>query len=206
MTLAQSKLEAEFAKIMNPDDPGFVGFPLIDDGLGGVDILASRQASAQNWATAYNTYALDAVDASGDTFLAPPDPGNFANALSFATMDPASLAAEFGVAFIAYWTGVTFAIGALLNPATEPCASVGGTGIWSVEQISAVSLVTSIGLIASLASELAINSEDGAAKAASIAGFFHTATTTEVAVLITGLDTTSPPSGPLPITNFCQIF
>jgi hypothetical protein len=52
--------------------------------------------------------------------------------------------------------------------------------------------------------EFAILQEDGSAKATALANAFHTATTSAVMVLITGLDTSVPT--PLPITNTCTIF
>ncbi len=192
--LSQTILENEFSKLMDPNDLLFIGHP------------ATKAGAATNFAAAYDTYAQDAEDASGDTFLLAPVASNFEDALTFNTNTPADMAAEFGAAFLAYWSGVTFSIGSLLNPTTEPCPSVGGTGVWSVEITSVITAITNTGLIAQLTSEFTTLSIDGATKAVDIAAIFHTATTIEVLALISGLDTTPTPSGPLPITNICTIF
>ena len=76
--------------------------------------------------------------------------------------------------------------------------------VWASETTSVVSVVNSNPLEIALAAEFRNISTDGAAKAEAFATIFHKATTEDVTVLITGVDTTSPP--PLPITNTCTIF
>lgn len=198
MTLSQSTLETEFRKIIDPDFASFGGFP------GSISEAQSR------WATAYDTYASAATDISGDSVASKNKPG-FQSALAFLQNNSyAQAAADFRTAVETYWTGATFAVGALVAGTGSPCPNVGGNSIFGTETTSLVTAILS-GVMATfqtgLVSEFTSVSDNGAAKAAALAALFHTATTTGFQVLITGLDTTPPGSGgPLPITNTCTIF
>ena len=193
MTLVQGTLESQLSLFMDSSAPGFTTFPV------------TSQAAAALWAAAYDSYALAATDASGDGLLAASRAG-FEAALSFPlTATPVSAAAELAAAFLAYWAGATFAVGQLLSPATEPCPSIGGNGLWSVETTSVVTAASSNPLELELFGILSLPSNSAGSKIEDIASAFHKATTTDVTVLITGLDTTPTPTGPLPITNSCQV-
>lgn len=196
MALDAAALKAEILKIIDPEDPDFVGWP------------ADAAAAAANWAAAFDTFAVDAEDASGDALVA----GNAAGfesavAAGFAALTAAGAAAGYGLGAIAYWTAAAFAVGTLLDPLTEPCASVGtGTGIWGIEATSVVTVPLSTALVAALTDEFGVLSEDPDAKAEALADAFFDSTTSEITVLISGTDTTPPPAGPLPITNTCTVF
>lgn len=194
MALSQTKLRDEFRKLTDPNFGSFAGYP------------ASAAAAAASWATAYDTYARDAVDASGDAVVTVNKPG-FQSALTtalLASTTPQAAAAGFANAFTAYWTGAVFAVG-LLPPPAGPCANVGGNGIFGAEVSSVVTVVNAAALQSALATEFQTLSGNGNTKAQALAAIFHSATTTGVTVLISGLDTTPPGSGPLPITNTCTI-
>jgi hypothetical protein len=186
MALDKAKLKAELLKILDEEDPGFLGFP---------DNAAD---AAANWAAAYDTYAADAEDVSGDA-VASVNKAGFESALIFADSNvPAAAAGEFDLAFVNFWTGGTFAVG------TPPSSGVGGNGTFGVELTSAVTVAAPGVLLAALTPIFAENEADQTpdAKAGKLADAFHDATTTAVTVLIAGLDTTPPASGgPLPITN-----
>lgn len=203
MALDQAKLKTEILKLIDPENPAFVGHP--EDGA----------TAAENWAAAYNAYALDAEDASEEAVSSVNDSG-FEDAIKSGlegdpgpppvpgSSTPAEAAAAFGAAFLAFWTGGIFAFGTPPNPLTEPCPSVGGNGIWGIEASSLVTAVVPAGLITLLTTVFADKTEDADAKADDLAAAFHTATTTGVTVLIAGTDTTAPT--PLPITNTCTVF
>lgn len=206
MALNKDTLKTEILKLIDPEDEDFVGYP------------EDAATAAENWAAAYATYAADAEDASGDALASASESG-FADAIESGlagdpeadppvpgSSTPAQAAAAFGAAFLAFWTGATFAVGTLLDPLTEPCPSVGGTGIWATEATSAVLAAVPAGLITLLTAEFAVNSDDPDTKADALATAFHTATTTAVTVLISGLDSTPPPASPIPITNTCTVF
>jgi hypothetical protein len=205
MALDQTKLRTEFAKVMDADDPAFVGFP---------DTTAQ---AADNWANAYHTYALDAEDVSGDSFLIPPVAANFSSTLAANLPPPltgtaALAAAAFEAAFVAYWTPVTFNILELIPPPpfVPACPNIGlGNNIWGVETTS-LPLVTPGVILASLTAIFLVNtppqSEDVQTKIDNMTNAFHTATTTAIIVTIVGLDTTPPAAGPLAISNVCTIF
>lgn len=202
MPLVKATLEAEIRKLIDPDDPLFSGWPPDTD-----------QAAA-NWAAAYDLYASQATDVSGDPVLTkfpnlfelklagdpgpPPEPG-------LPDSDEAAEAADiFDRAFVAYWTGAIFVVGVPPPPTGIPCPNVGGTGIFSVETTSVVSTVTSGMLKALLEIEFASKTGAGSDKAVALANIFDAVTKAAVLVLITGLDTTVPT--PVPITNTCTIF
>lgn len=191
MSLNQAKLKTEIMKLIDEETPGFIGFP--------TDLVTA----CQNWGNAYNIYALDAVDISGDKLLTSNLVG-FQNALAanlpVAEAGTSILAASaFDLAFISYWTAAVFSIGMI------PLGGIGGTGIFSVEISSVVSAITPNVLNNLLLPIFNLNSEDTDAKADSLATAFHTATTTAIFCLISGLDTSPPPGGPLPIINISTI-
>lgn len=195
MALSQPTLKAEFLKLMDQDDPNFVGWP------------ATQLQGVHNWCNAYNAYAMHATDVSGDTVFTTNLAGMIstlaANMPDPATGTPAAGAAAFDLAFIAYWAGAIFSVG-ILPVIPLVCPNLGGTTIFSVETTSVVVTVAPDTLKNLLAPELLILSNDADVKADAFATIFHTATTTAVTALITGLDTTAPV--PLPITNTCTIF
>jgi len=191
MALDKSKLETELIKMLDEAHDDFIGFP------------ADAAEAAANWAAAYDTYAADVEDVSGDG-IASANAAGFESALVFAdTNTPALAELEFDAAFVAYWTGATFSVG------TPPSSGVGGNGTWGVEQTSAVVACPPGALKAEITSILASNAKESAAsKAGKLATAFHNATTGgAIVVLIAGLDTTPPASGgPLPITNTDTVY
>jgi len=200
MALSQATLKTELLKIMDPDNPSFVGHP------------DNVNDAAANWAAAYDTYALNAADYSGDALASANAPGfetTLANMLPAG--DPggtaATAAAAFEAAFIMYWTGAVFAVG-IVPPPTGVCPNIGGNTIFGLEATSAVITIVPNILIPLLVAAWAnpLGTEDPDAAATIAASAFHTATTTAVFVLISGTDTTPPPAGPLPITNTCTVF
>jgi hypothetical protein len=191
MALNQSTLETKIRELIDPDYSGFIDHP------------NTKLEGVNNWATAYDIYALDAQDLSGDVLLTANKAG-FVSALLDNMPDPVygtsiAAATAFELAFVAYWTGATFAI--LHNPLpTLPCPNIGGTGTFSTETTSIVSSVIPDVLKNLLLVELSEVSSDGAAKAASLAAVFHVATISAVKVTITGADAEGTP-----ITNTCTI-
>lgn len=188
-----SKLHTELRKLADPDYSGFKGFP------------KSIPEARANWTQAYHAYASTAVDASND-MVATTNPAGFQSALVFTVPSEVPQGAQyFDMAFVAYWTGGVFAIGA--PPVGAPCPSIGGTTMFSTEITSLVTTVVP-NILAPLLAPIFANVDAKLAvsdRLQQIANAFHTATTTAVKVLITGLDTTPPPAGPLPITNLCGI-
>jgi hypothetical protein len=183
--LTSAKLEAELLKIIDKDDPGFLGWP------------TTVADAATNWGNAYHAYASKAEDISSDRVLTTNLSGfitAFTNGITGSTT-AAQAADAYEAAFVAYWTGATFDIGNL------PPWGIGGNGIFGLELSSVVNSITPNVLSNLLKVEFAILSSDAAAKASALAGQMHTATTTAVLVLISGTDTTSPPAGPWPIIN-----
>lgn len=200
MTLALSVLEAEIATLIDPDDPNFAPHP------------TTQALAATNWATVYDNYVQDtssfgaslAVDASGDA-VASASKSAMETALAVMSSDASGFVSKLGTAVTAYWTGATFGTATLgcLATGTCACANVGGNGLFGVKTTSVVSVVVSTAFEAALSSFLGSDRSHAAAITA-IASIFHTFTTTEVTVLISGLDTTMPT--PLPITNTCTVF
>lgn len=196
MALDVNKLKAELLKLIDPNDAGFVGYP------------ADTDEAAANWTAAYDVYSRDAADVSGDSVLTV-NPAGFEGAVRsglVSSVTPVQAATAFGNAFLSYWTGGVFAVGSLPATPTVPCPSLGGNLIWGTEVSSLVTAVVPAGLISLLTTEFAVNTADPDAKATALANAFHTSTTTGITVLITGLDTTPTPGGPLPITNACTVF
>jgi hypothetical protein len=188
VSLVASILEIKLRELVDPDFGGFLGFP--------PDVDAAGDA----WADAYDAYAINALDVSGDALVSANKAG-FAGVLKSGLgpgVPAAAAATIFDNAFVAYWTGAIFAIGAP-PPGTPPCPNSPASPM--VSEVSSVVLMVTAGLLAGLlATEFGLIGDDGAAKAAALAGHFHTATTTAVLVLITGVDAT-----PAPVTNLCTI-
>lgn len=186
MALNQALLKSELLKLFDETDPGFAGWP------------TTIVQAATNFANAYDKYAIQAQDASGEPPLSVNKAG-FETALMSIPVPEVGTAAVsaniFDQAFLAYWTGGSFTFG------IPPPTGVGGTGIFSVELSSVVLSVTPSVLGNLLLPIFSTYSAFAEPQADAIASAFHTATTTAVVVIITGLDTTPPPTGPLPITN-----
>ncbi len=194
MALSQAKLAGELSRFMDPEHPSFA-WP------------ASRSEAIQLWVDAYDTYATDAEDVSGDAVVTKYPAMFHAELVNRLTGSWSSAAAAlaFRYAFVTYWTGAVFAIGAVPAPG-GPCPNVGGNGIFSVEIQSVVTSVNGVNLRSALLALFDALTDDAGARIEAIAAAFHAATTTDVLVTITGLDTTPPPAGPLPITNVCRVF
>jgi hypothetical protein len=153
----------------------------------------------------YHDYAREAEDVSGEraTNL---DKAKFENALNLSRSRTArQFCKQLDRAFVAYWSGTVFAVGAPPTPTTA-CPNVGGTGVFSTETSSVVVSVTPEVLYRALLP--IITQPEGSAKvqADKMAKAFDEATKSAVAVLIQGQDTTPPPTGPLPIYNVCTVF
>lgn len=190
MSLSESILVTEIRKVIDSSHPGFLGF-------------GSEAEQKTRFTNAYDVYAAQAEDVSGDSVQTVNKAG-FEAALVFTVPGTAVAAAtSFVAAFTAYWTAATFAVG-LINPAPS-CPSVGGNLIFGVETTSIASIGVTAGLLAELTAAFSDTSETGEEKAESIAAAFHSATLSAVLVTIVGLDTTPTPAGPLPITNICTI-
>jgi hypothetical protein len=169
------------------------------------DGIANAQDAESRWTAAYDSYALDAEDVSGDMVTTTNRPG-FLSALDFGSWSSVQQAAQrFDDAFVAYWTGGVFAVGSLIAVPPGECPNVGGNGTWASETTSVVTAVVAGVLKGLLLPILRANSGTPESKAREMARAFHEATTTAVTVLITGLDTTPGPGGPLAITNTCTI-
>jgi len=154
----------------------------------------------------YHEYASQAVDASGDSLLSS-NPSGFRSALRFSGISKLEFASQMDTAMQSYWTGAAFGIGSLVVGTGVPCPNVGGTGLFSSEISSLVSVVTP-GVMrgALLADPLSLTRNNSMSAAVAFARAMHLATSSAVLVLIAGLDTTPPPGGPLPVTNTCHLF
>lgn len=178
---------------------------LVDIG-NGKDNLSSPLAASQ-WAQAYDSYARDAEDVSTDRVLSV-NSGALMAALNFeASRSAASLAQQFELGFVAYWTGAVFSVGIPPPPVPVTCPNIGGNTIFATEITSLVVSVVPGVMFSQLLPELSVarKGESVESRANAIAQAMHTATTSAVLVLITGIDTTTPPAGPLPVTNTCTI-
>jgi len=177
--------------------------------FGTPDSISSAAVGEVRWADAYHLYASDAEDISGDGVVSA-NRRKFLEILDFGGKKTAAETAQnFDRAFIAYWTGAVFGVGSLIVTPPIQCPDVnpGGSGVWASETTSVVVAVTQ-NILARLLRpifERSNESDTAYSKAQEIAQAFHEATTTAVFVLITGLDTTPGPTGPLPITNTCTI-
>lgn len=176
-----------------------------------LDIFANKgssrtvEAFEEQWADAYDSYARDARDVSGDSLLLA-SPTGFRRSLNFRSCSqPQHIANQFEMAFQAYWTGAIFQIGIPPSPIPIGCPNVGGNTIFGVELTSMVILVTPQVVFGQMYPEFSVadRGDSISARATRIAAAMHMATTTAILVLISGLDTTVPT--PLPITNTCRI-
>lgn len=192
MALLQATLKTRLLRLMNSESPAFVSYP------------TTLAQTAENWATAYDIYAQNAVDISDDALTTASKAG-FKNALIASLPEGAGTAAlaatAFENAFVAYWTGAVFSIGKL------PPGGVGGNGIFGLEISSVVTTITPNVLYNLLLAEFnkEIFETNMDTKSDTLATLFHTATTTAIIVTISGTDTTPPPSGPIPIVNVSPI-
>lgn len=190
--LTLATLQTSFVNMLDPDGGGFLGFP------------ATVNIAVDNFADAYDTYAVQAQDIAGNTLVS----GNKAGfTLALLTGLAGSITADaaaqaFDDAFVAYWTGAVFTV----LPGLLPPSGVGGNGIFGLVLTSAVTLVTTGNLKAQLLPEFNILSTDGVTKAASLATIFHAAAASSIIVTISGSDTTAPPAGPLPIINTNTVY
>ena len=193
MSLSESSLTDMFRKIMDPEHPEY-------------QLPETTDEAREAWADIYDTYAQNAEDVSGDAVTVTNRAGFKAALVFTSSTDPSAagvVASEFANAFLAYWTGGVFAVGTPPSPGAV-CTSVGGNLVWGVEASSLVTVVNPAILQASLTTEFGKNTVDGKVKSEDLAAIFHAATTGDISVLITGLDTTAPT--PLPITNTCTVF
>lgn len=171
---------------------------------------ATRAAAIAAWRDAYDTYAAVAKDRSDDAVTSK-SPSGFAGALSSGWSNAWTLgeaADAFVAACDAYWTGGVFAVGSMVpGTGSGSCQNVGGgTRIFALEQTSVVTVAVFTPRRPDFIDVFSDLTANGEQKAAEIADVFHYGTTTDVTVLITGLDTTPPPVGPLPVTNTCKVF
>jgi len=194
MALSQATLKAALLKVVDSENPAFVGFP------------STKEQVAENWTSLFcDTYAQSAQDISNDG-LESISRDAFKNALIVDLPEGAGTAAlastAFQNAFTAFWMSGIFKTGGL------PPDGIGGNGIFGVEISSIVTEVTPNVLYDLLLTEFSKTTfeTDMNVKADVLANIWHMATTTSVRVLISGLDTTPPGSGgPLPITNISFI-
>ncbi len=171
---------------------------------------ASRSEAIQRFTDAIVTaYSYKAEDISGDAVATLNEPGWLLALLSGLgpSWTAAAAAQGFGNAFAALWTGGAFAVGTPPAPGGE-CPNVGGTGIFSVENTSVVNSANGASVQADLLNCFNNLSSDGDAKMNEFATIIHnrSRSASSVSVLISGLDSTPPPGGPIPITNTCRVF
>ncbi len=198
MSLTKATLESEIRKVIDPTYAGFVGFS------DNPDETLRRADAASKWATAFDNYGQSVQNVNGDAALSGPNRAGFESALSFATLTEAESASEFGSAWSAYWTGLSFTPGvpSAINASVE-CPNVGGNLIFGIIASSLVTVVNSVPLIATLTGIFAEKSIEPAAKATALADALHNASISNVTVLTSGTDTSGPP---VAITNTCRLF
>ena len=163
--------------------------------------------AAAHWAQAFDTYGAQARNINGDGPLVPPNQIGFQAALTFLGPAPQT-ATEFAAAWAAYFAGLTFAPGPPGAVNAGPCANIGGNSIFGVIATSVVTVVNPAPLALALTAHFAtFLGTDSTAAADALASIFHnhTINVLNLAVLTTGLDTTPPAGGPLPITNLCGV-
>jgi hypothetical protein len=201
MALSKSTLEDEIRKVIDPSHEDFVGFSTAPEAS------VRRADAAEKWADAFDAYGRGVENVNEDTFLSEPNRAGFEAALTFETETAEEAATEFGNAWTAYWTGLTFVLGTpgAINGSVE-CPNVGGNLTFGVIASSLVTAVNSVPLVAALKSLFEAPSADPAAKAAALADALHNACVGQVTVLTSGTDTTPPPGGPIAITNTCRLF
>lgn len=199
MTLSLDTLKAELRKLTDPTDLDFVGFSADPDKS------VRRADAAAKWATAFDNYGQSVENVNEDTTLVAPNKLGFETALTFDTVSAVQIATEFGAAWTAYWTGVTFNAGTPDEINTPPlgCPNVGGNSIFGIIATSVVTAAVAAALILTLTAFFTDNtSTDPGARADELATILHNASTTAVVVLTSGSDT----GGPVPITNTCELF
>lgn len=170
------------------------------------EIVNTVENARRLWWEVYDVYARDAEDVSGDN-VAIVNSSGFLKGLRFSFQNNYLQAAyELDDAFRAYWRGATFNVGSLILGTPSGCQNIGGNGVWASEAASVVSSVRRRGLADRLVPVFRRQSEGANVEraAADIAGALHAATTQDVNVTITGLDTTIPT--PVSISNICTIF
>lgn len=182
-----------------------LSLPTLENGLLQIGLQTDGAAAAKAFTTAYVNYAKAATDVADNALVTSNQP-EFCAQLSacFATSNgtAAQAAAAFAAAFTAFWTGATFTSPGL--PA--PGLSVGGTGIMVTQISSAVAFVNPGYLQGRLFTLFSTADANTPERLAAFASCLHTATTTGVSVLISGLDATPPPVGPLPTINRGFVF
>lgn len=197
MALTLAALKAEILKLIDPENPGFVGY------------TNSYAVAAANWATAFDNWASNAEDDSGDN-PAVVFKALFQTALLSAWASSTTKedgAQSFADAVNDYWTGGIFSVGSLVPGTGNNCANVGaGTRVFATEATSVVTSVTTAAIYVLLLGEFTQYRTSMDAKAQALAeAFYNPITVGGVFVTITGIDTTPPPAGPLPVTNVCGV-
>lgn len=187
MSLRVEALQDSLRNLLDPSAPGFVPYQ------------PDRGVAAYRLCSAYDVYARDAVDQSGDQLVTANLPGmqqSFASGLSGSST--ANAAAEaFAVAYSVYWIGASFAVGRLPRPGPP---TVGGNGIFSTEIASTVLSVMTDRIYNMMALEFG-RLTTGEEKVNGLAAAMHASTIVSVSTTISGLDTSPPPAGPLPCSN-----
>lgn len=191
MAFDKSTMVTEMIKFMDKDDGSFVDFP------------ASPADFASKMSAAYDLAGGAVIDESMDA-VASKNPAGFESAIA-AIPSPSGTAAaaatQFGLAQVGYWAGAVFAIGTL--PLGTNCPNVGGNTIFASEISSAVIAALGVSLTAALTTEF--GTLGSGSKVQAIADALESSVQSEITVLITGLDTTPPAAGPLPVTNTCVV-
>ena len=180
MALDETYLKQELSKLIDGNCVDFLGYP------------SSVLDAIVNWTNMYDAYASKAQDQSGDVLLHANKEG-FQSALgTLASSVSADAAARaFDNAFLAYWSGATFAVG------ISPSGGIGGTGVFSVESTS-IAVAKSDVLYNELFAVFSAVYEDAQTAINTLANAFHKSTLTGVSIVITGLDTSPTP---VTITN-----
>lgn len=189
MSLSRNKLERELLRIFTRPN-----------------VVKTIEHARRLWWEAFDVYARDAEDVSGDSVLTV-NSYRFLKGLRFSSINNYLQSAnEFDDAFRAYWQGATFNVGQLIVTPPSTCPNVGGNGVWASETASVVSQVRRGALAGRLVPIFASQSQVANAQraAAEIAQAFHATTTRDVLVTITGLDTSAPT--PVVISNTCTVF
>jgi hypothetical protein len=182
---------------------------LLDNISTSPDAATRRAAAAAAWADAFDTYAGGVKNANEDSALSGPNKAGFAAALSFTATTAAQTAQEFGAAWTAYFTGLTFTPGVPGPINAAECPNIGGNLIFGIIISSSVTVVNAAPLIAQLTTHFTtFRGTDRDVAADTLAGIFHSNTVllANLTVLTSGTDTTPPAAGPLPITNTCRVF
>ena len=175
--------------------------------------LISIPQAEERWATAYDDYARDAEDLSGDPVLLSNRPGFRAPLRFRGIRNSVQFAQQIEAGFLAYWAGATFALGNLVpGTGTVDCPTIGPVGsnfIFASEISSLVILVAPGVMFSGILPHVSVTYRGVTAEQQSrrIAAAMHAATTSAVTVLISGIDTVIPGlGGPFPVTNTCNIF